>query len=310
MVLVITDDHSMNEMDKQHEVAIASAEAFSRNITEGATGVILADVEVEVFHHKTRNQQQEYEEFLRRNKERFIRELLGSKEEPEPKRMPRGCAVCGSEGPWYLVCDKCEVSPVELERRIQRTSEKVHTLAFCEGCGHHGEMGFLCVKCDDRVSTYTFDGTDGWRPRVIRYNTDSEIGDYKPTEYQNDMECKDPIQDMETEVREPWDRVYAYCADCGERGDVSLPRGTCDRHEPNNGSGYLSQEEGYSNQEEHRREQLFTNCVDEHATGTNLISQKEDVGDRGVTYLSSDVISGVRLIRCQNGEGENPDQVL
>jgi len=30
------------------------------------------------------------------------------------------------------------------------------------------------------------------------------------------------------------------------------------------------------------------------------------VGDHGVTSLSGDVISGVRLIRCQNGESESP----
>jgi len=42
-------------------------------------------------------------------------------------------------------------------------------------------------------------------------------------------------------------------------------------------------------------------------TEVDLISRKEDVGDRGVTSLSGDVISGVHLIRCQNGESECPN---
>ncbi len=46
-ILVGTDEYGMNETDKEQEMAIASAEAYSRNIAEGATGVILAGVEVE-----------------------------------------------------------------------------------------------------------------------------------------------------------------------------------------------------------------------------------------------------------------------
>jgi len=41
----------------------------------------------------------------------------------------------------------------------------------------------------------------------------------------------------------------------------------------------------------------------------NLISQKEDVGDHRETNFSGDVISGVCLIRCQNGELECPNWV-
>jgi len=47
--------------------------------------------------------------------------------------------------------------------------------------------------------------------------------------------------------------------------------------------------------------------VDMRVTDVNLISRKEDVGDCGETNLSSDVISGVCLIRCQNGVLECPD---
>jgi len=47
--------------------------------------------------------------------------------------------------------------------------------------------------------------------------------------------------------------------------------------------------------------------MDMRVTDMNLISQKEDVGDHGVTNLSGDVISRVCLIRCQNGESECPD---
>jgi len=41
------DDYRMNEMDKEHEAAIACAKAFLWNIAEGAMGAILANVEVE-----------------------------------------------------------------------------------------------------------------------------------------------------------------------------------------------------------------------------------------------------------------------
>jgi len=122
------------------------------------------DMNKEEFHHRTRSQQQEHKEFLRRKNAQLICELFGNGEEPEPKRRPRRCMVCGTEEPWYLVCDKCEVSPEKLECQIQRTGKKVHELAFCKGCRHHSEMGFLCMKCDDRVSMYAIDGTDGWRP--------------------------------------------------------------------------------------------------------------------------------------------------
>ncbi len=142
-----------------------------------------------------------------------------------------------------MVCDECKVDPEKLERQIQRTRKKVQTLAFCEGCGHHGEMGFLCVKCDNRATTYTIDRTDGWRPQIFKYNADSEDEDFVPTELQSDIEYKESMQDLTTEVKELWDRVWAYCADCGMRGDVYLQCKTCYRSETNNGSGYSSQEE-------------------------------------------------------------------
>jgi len=39
---------------------------------------------------------------------------------------------------------------------------------------------------------------------------------------QSDVEYKESTQDPMTEVKELWDRVWVYCADCGERGDVYL----------------------------------------------------------------------------------------
>jgi len=199
--------------------------------------------EVQLFRHRTWSQQVEYEEFLRRKEEKIIREMFGSKEEPEPKRRPRMCAVCGTEGPWNLVCNECEVSPERLERQIQRTRKKVQTLAFCEGCGHHGEKGFLCIKCNDRASTYTIDGTDGWRPRIFKYDTDSEDEDYIPTESQSDVEYDEESTEGPTTEQEPWDRVWAYCADCSTRGDVYLRCEVCYRNRLKNGSGCSSQEE-------------------------------------------------------------------
>ena len=95
-------------------------------------------------------------------------------------------------------------------------------LAFCKGCGHHREMGFLCVKCDDRVTTYMIDGTDGWRPGICKYDMDLEDKDYVPTELQSDVEYEESMQDPMTEEKEPWDRVWVYCADCGERGNIYL----------------------------------------------------------------------------------------
>jgi len=47
LVAVGADDYGMNESDEEHEAEIASAEAFSWDVAEGATGVILANVEVE-----------------------------------------------------------------------------------------------------------------------------------------------------------------------------------------------------------------------------------------------------------------------
>ncbi len=46
-ILVRMDKYGMNKMDEEHEVAIASAKAYWQNIVEGATGAILASVEVE-----------------------------------------------------------------------------------------------------------------------------------------------------------------------------------------------------------------------------------------------------------------------
>jgi len=100
--------------------------------------------------------------------------------------------------------------------------QKVHMLAFCKGCGHHREMGFLCVKCNNRTTMYTLDRTDGRRPQIFKYNTDLEDEDYVPTESQSNVEYQESMQDLMTEAKELWDRVWAYCADCGERGDVYL----------------------------------------------------------------------------------------
>ena len=123
------------------------------------------------------------------------------------------CTVCGTRGLWYLVCNECEVDPVKLENRIQRTRKKVHALAFCKRCGHHGKMGFLCKKCEDRLNMYTIDGTRGWRPRIIKYNMDSEDKDYVPPKSQSD---KESMHDPMAEAKELWDRVWAYCTDCGK----------------------------------------------------------------------------------------------
>ncbi len=72
---------------------------------------------------------------------------------------------------------------------------------------------------------------------------DLEDKDYVPSESQSDKECKESMKDPMMEAKELWDRVWAYCADCGERGDVSLQCKTCYGDKPNNRSSYLSQEE-------------------------------------------------------------------
>jgi len=46
-VMTGTDDDALNKTNEEHEAAIASAEALSRDIAVGALGAILADVEVE-----------------------------------------------------------------------------------------------------------------------------------------------------------------------------------------------------------------------------------------------------------------------
>jgi len=110
-------------------------------------------------------------------------------------------------GPWYLVCSECEVDPVKLKNRIQRIRKRVHALAFCERCGHHDKMRFLCEKCDDGMNTYIIDGTRGWRPRIIKYDTDSKDKDYVSTKSQSNKEHKpNPV----VEAKELWDRVWAY----------------------------------------------------------------------------------------------------
>ena len=83
-------------------------------------------------------------------------------------------------------------------------------LAFCKGCGHHREMGFLCVKCNNRTTMYTIDGTDGWRPQIFKYSMDLEDEDYVPTESQSNVEYQESMQDPMTEAKEL------------ERGDVYL----------------------------------------------------------------------------------------
>ncbi len=77
----------------------------------------------------------------------------------------------------------------------------MQTLAFCEGCRHHGEMGFLCVKCDDRATTYTIDRIDGWRPQICKYDTDFEDEDYVPTELQSDVEHEESMQNPKNRTR-------------------------------------------------------------------------------------------------------------
>jgi len=69
---------------------------------------------------------------------------------------------------------------------------------------------------------YTIDRTDGRRPQIFKYNTDLEDEDYVPTESQSNVEYQESMQDPMTEAKELWDRLWAYCADCGERGDVYL----------------------------------------------------------------------------------------
>ncbi len=83
---------------------------------------------------------------------------------------------------------------------------------------------------------------------------DSEDEDYVPTELQRNIEYEKLTEDSMTEQKEPWDRVWAYCADCGERGDVYLRCKMCYGDELNNGSSYLSQEEDHSGWEEHCEE--------------------------------------------------------
>ena len=72
---------------------------------------------------------------------------------------------------------------------------------------------------------------------------DLEDKDYVPTELQSNVEYEESMQDLMMEEKEPWDRVWAYCADCGERGDVYLQCKTCYGNKLNYGSGYSSQEE-------------------------------------------------------------------
>jgi len=130
--------------------------------------------------------------------------LFGGSKELKPKRKLRMCAVCRARGPWYLVCNECEVDPVKLENRIQRTRKKFHALEFCKRCRHHGKMGFLCKKCDNRLNTYMIDRTGGWRPRIIKYDMDSEDEDYIPPKSQSN---KESTHDLMAEAKELWDRV-------------------------------------------------------------------------------------------------------
>jgi len=123
------------------------------------------------------------------------------------------CSLWSDGGLWYLVCSECEVDPVKLENRIQRTREKAHAWAFCKGCRHHGEMGFLCMKCDNGMNMFMIDRTRGWRPRIIKYNMDSENKDYVPTKSQSTGES---THDPRVEAKELWDRVWVYCTDCRE----------------------------------------------------------------------------------------------
>ncbi len=101
-------------VNEDHETAIANAKVLSKS-QEGAMGAVLANDEIQLFRHRTWSQQQEHEEFLRRREAKIIWEMFGGKEEPEPKRRPRMCAVCGVVRPWNLVCDECEVNPEKLE---------------------------------------------------------------------------------------------------------------------------------------------------------------------------------------------------
>jgi len=64
------------------------------------------------------------------------------------------------------------------------------------------------------MNTYTIDGTMGWRPRIIKYNMDSEGEDYVPTKSKSD---KKSMHNPMAEAKELWDRVWAYCRNCAWR---------------------------------------------------------------------------------------------
>jgi len=63
------------------------------------------DKEEYKFHQKTPSEQAEYKEHLRDSKLQHKQELFGGDKMIEAKRKPRECVVCGTMGPWYLVCN-------------------------------------------------------------------------------------------------------------------------------------------------------------------------------------------------------------
>jgi len=82
---------------------------------------------------------------------------------------------------------------------------------------------------------------------------DLEDKNYVPTELQSDVEHEELMQDPMME-QQPWDRVWAYCVDCGTRGDVYEQCKKCYGETLNFNSGYSSQEEDDSGGEERHEE--------------------------------------------------------
>jgi len=104
------------------------------------------------------------QEHLRDRELQLKQVLFGGGKDVEAKRKSRACTVCRTMGQWYLVSSKCKVDANKLETRILQIRKQIKQLVFCKECGHHGEIGFLCTKCENRLTTYMIDRTGGWRP--------------------------------------------------------------------------------------------------------------------------------------------------
>jgi len=57
---------------------------------------------------------------------------------------------------------------------------------------------------------------------------DSEDKDYVPSKSEHEDEN---ANDLMTEAKALWDNVWAYCGDCGEQGNASLPCKMCHLHD-------------------------------------------------------------------------------